>query len=966
MGDEADDIDDDGDGEFDSLLRKVAAVPDIGFDEQLEAGTLVGESFRIGEKIGAGGMGIVYLARDERLDREVAVKLPGAVRGTDTYQRLLREARALARVNHVNVLTVHEVGEWEDRLFIAMEYVDGGTLRDWLRERPRDAREIIDVHVSAARGLAAAHATGLVHRDFKPANVLIGSDGRVRVGDFGLAIDEQEARLRSTFPETEHGHAGAPSRDASEERLTQTGTLMGTVGYIAPEIYTGGVADARSDQFSFCISLWEALTGKRPFVGAEADVRAAVCERHEQELPGAGDLPRWLRPLLHRGLAVLPEDRFEGMDALIDRLERARRRPRRIVAAVATVATVGGVSWGVAAAGSEEPLCQGAAQRVEALWPATRRAAIHARIGEAEVAVAPIAADRFVEAMDEFAAAWGREHLRACEDTRVYGHQSERVLELRVACLERGWAQADSLLELVDQSQVEPAILLEARRFVPDLRPCGDFRALEKMSSGLSAESEFERQRLAIRLERAALNPSVLAGDRQRVDDALASLTEIAAEAKAAGFTRVSGEALLRRGELEVTFNTVTDGAKSYAECMQLGTATGFPQLFGHCAARLVALYPGSGMSREHAESTYNLAGAALEQITDQHDRALLTSMLGPAATSLGLVEDAIAYTQGAVEFFEQHVDATTTQLATARVNLGVALLEAERIIEAADVLNGALSTYIELYGEDSLAVARHRSRMAGAVLRAGRHEEGLEHALASVQAFERLGRAETLDYANALSIASTMYERLGKLDEALEAAEHALAIETKLLAGDVVNSGELIGNIALMHFRKGNGERAMDLAMESRERLVGVYGKSSLRVVQADTLLGGFSRRLGRLDEAITALQRAHDVCIELLGQQAGACINATVELATAQNAAGEHRPARNHAEEALRHTEAAGNPEYSAEAELALAKALAGLGQDPPRVRDLAQSARDRYLALGPAYAPQVAAIEGWLASQ
>jgi serine/threonine protein kinase len=304
-------------------------------------------------------MGTVYAARDPDLDRAVAVKvlhassLGGAAR-REVAARLLREAKAMARLSHPDVITVHDVGAVGEQLFIAMEYVDGGTLRGWRAEAHRSVREILAAYERAGSGLAAAHDAGLVHRDFKPDNVLVGRDGRVRVTDFGLARTVEGSSILHGAP-----NAGVDVRtlpavgraDASDEvvadasaTLTRTGTLLGTPAYMAPEQLRGRPADRRSDVFAFCVSLYEALYGERPFAGVNlAELEAAIGAGAVREAPIVTRVPAWVRTQLLRGLRAAPEQRFDSMRQLLDALRagQARSRHRRAIGFVCGLAVLG-------------------------------------------------------------------------------------------------------------------------------------------------------------------------------------------------------------------------------------------------------------------------------------------------------------------------------------------------------------------------------------------------------------------------------------------------------------------------------------------------------------------------------------------------------------------------------------------------------------------------------------------------
>ncbi|AKQ70036.1 Serine/threonine kinase PKN8 [Myxococcus hansupus] len=290
--------------------------PDTGLPPDTRLGPYV-----IRGVLGMGGMGVVYAADDSRLGRRVALKLLRPLREgaeEEGRARLLREAQAMARLSHPNVLPIFELGTAEGRDFLAMEWVEGTTLAEWLRERERPWREVLDVFLAAGAGLAAAHRAGLVHRDFKPSNVLVGFDGRVRVTDFGLA--RQDAAVPSTVQM--EGRDEATSAKASV--LTRHGQVAGTPAYMSPEQHAGHAVDARSDQYSFCVALHEAFEGERPsLLPSDAAPRNLPSRRRSQ------DLPRHIRAGLAQGLSPDPEQRFASMDALMTALTQPAGLPLR-------------------------------------------------------------------------------------------------------------------------------------------------------------------------------------------------------------------------------------------------------------------------------------------------------------------------------------------------------------------------------------------------------------------------------------------------------------------------------------------------------------------------------------------------------------------------------------------------------------------------------------------------------------
>ncbi|MBZ5710726.1 protein kinase domain-containing protein [Nannocystis pusilla] len=325
--------------------------------------------------LGQGGMGVVHVAYDDLLDRRVAIKRVRAG-SNDAHGRILHEAKALAQLSHPNVVQIFEVSASAGRIFIAMEYVPGSTLRAWTqrwRAAGGSQRELLDMFVQAGRGLAAAHAQGLVHRDFKPENVLVGEDGRARVVDFGLVTWDDLA--------DEPARPDDGDMRGTQVRLTAAGVILGTPAYMSPEQFAGRPADARSDQFSFCAALYEALCAAQPFAGE------TFAELHDAVV--AGDLrdpgervPAWLWAVLRRGLAHRPEDRFPTMGELLERLASdplAARRQRLRVAALALASALTAVLLVLlAVAVRAEWLRRGVEQAAE-----RSLASAEARIGEA-------------------------------------------------------------------------------------------------------------------------------------------------------------------------------------------------------------------------------------------------------------------------------------------------------------------------------------------------------------------------------------------------------------------------------------------------------------------------------------------------------------------------------------------------------------------------------------------------------
>ncbi|MEM7159548.1 MAG: serine/threonine-protein kinase [Myxococcota bacterium] len=440
------------------------------------------DRFEIRQRLGSGGMGTVYEAYDPQLDRAVALKVLRAdASGTDsdTTTSPLREARAAARVVHPNVVAIHEVGQIDHEGFVAMELVPGHTLRAWLTEAPRPTDEVIEVMLAAGRGLAAAHEAGLVHRDFKPDNVLIREDGQVKVVDFGLARMHTEIVESSTEP----GTSSAPDPSASV-----TCTWAGTPAYMAPEQHDGAKASPRSDQFAFCISLFEALYGERPFAGRSRAALALAVREGEVEFPRRKGVSRAIAAVLRRGLQTEPEHRWPDMASVLDALRRARRRPRliRLTALLATT-TVAAVTLGwmarptpeptPAAAVDPGPSCDDGLARLRGVWDEQRREAVVKTVGAPgpdATAIATTAAER----LDAYGEQWAAAHDLHCVATRD-GEVRPGLEAQTNRCLER---RRDALGALVDvlagDSPVKLHKVVTAVDNLPSIDDCQDERLL--------------------------------------------------------------------------------------------------------------------------------------------------------------------------------------------------------------------------------------------------------------------------------------------------------------------------------------------------------------------------------------------------------------------------------------------------------------------------------------------------------
>ena len=436
--------------------------------------TTVGR-YEIQRKLGHGAMGVVLVGFDAQLDRTVALKLVrrDVLDDEGVATRVMREAQALGRLAHPNVVVVHEVGEHAGQLFIAMELVPGDTLHAWKRAAPRGWRQCLQVYLQAGRGLAAAHDAGLVHRDFKPANCILGEDERVRVLDFGLARGTA-SELEGTLDEAAH-----TSQRVLDASVTSTGALIGTPAYMAPEQLQGGSVDALSDQFAFCVALYEALLDVRPFHGASGYSLYTSIQEGTIQRPRAGErksVPRGLLQIVRRGLRFEPHERWPTMGALLEALERfpVRRKLAHRLVGLGGVLALGAVA--VVGLTRSEP-CLEIEDLVVPGWSASEREELQAAVS----AAGPQAEATWTglrSTVDRWGQRWRSVHGEACRAARVDHRTTEIAYGRQMACLERAGRTTQALLDGLRGDSQAWLHARETALALPIVAPCSRAEAL--------------------------------------------------------------------------------------------------------------------------------------------------------------------------------------------------------------------------------------------------------------------------------------------------------------------------------------------------------------------------------------------------------------------------------------------------------------------------------------------------------
>ena len=630
----------------------------------LRAGQRVGR-YLVGERVGGGSMGEVFVAYDPDLDRNVALKIvgPAAAPSEIARARLLIEARAMARLSHPGVVPIYDVraGDAGD-VILAMELIEGQDARSWLAtDRPR-WRTALAVLAQAGRGLSAAHAAGLVHRDVKPENVLVGRDGRARLSDFGLA--------RAVSPVSD-GDAGAAMAASVAPAVTGVGALVGTPTYMAPEQLRGQVADARSDQFSFCVLLYEAVYGERPFTltgtgpAGLAALTAEVSAGRVRSPPTGSTVPAWLRRILLRGLAVDPEKRWPSMAELLDALAEVPRRRRRWLVAVA--ASAGVIAVVVLALQRPSETCEVASAAIEQSFaPAAQAEALGriSRMGPYGASLSP----ELGRQLDAHASSWLAGQLDACRAHRR-GAQSADLLDRRMACLDRGRAAraaVGKILGAVDERTLPDAIL--AVRALADPAACADLPSLLALPPP-------PRDRAArVAAVSGVIESALVELEAGRIADAARDIGAQPDEARAIDYRPLVARALLARGRVRLAEDDRNGALPDLSEAARVATAAGDDTLAVEAWARQ-AYVAGTQNATEPAAALAGLelveAMAARDNVTP-FARALLENNVGAVLLGRGDRDNARRRFRRAIDGARHVSGPGAVELVNARANLAL------------------------------------------------------------------------------------------------------------------------------------------------------------------------------------------------------------------------------------------------------------------------------------------------------
>ena len=871
--------------------------------------------------LGEGGMGTVFAAYDDQLDRRVALKLLKTADGSDARLRMLREAQALARLSHPNVVPVFEVGEHGEQLFVAMEYVKGVTMKRWRDDGEHTWREVLEKYAQAGRGLAAAHAAGLVHRDFKPHNAVVGDDGRVRVLDFGLAAKQGALDI------TAHGSLMLPSprHDALDSPLTESGAIMGTPAYMPPEQFMGGEVDPRGDQFSFCVSLWEALYRARPFEGSNATELFTRIAQGKLVEPRVTDVPAAIRPILQRGLRPDAAERWPDMAALLSALDgwELRARTRRRVAGVAAVSVVAACLFGWRQYDQAQRLaaCTEAGESIAEAWNDTTRQAVRQGVLATGVSYAPVTADNVMPWLDAQADAWREARTQVCVDTNIHRTWTADLHDRALWCLDERRLQLEAVVEALTHA---------------------DARIVQKSVSVASVLARVENCRDSAMLARLTAPPSEsrepIRAVRSEIYRAFA-LSEPLAGLEAARAARHKAEVLawpplLASAELVLGSRLTESGAVEEAERVLedayfRAEAAGAHEISASASDGLVFLVGYQLARLDDGLRWWRLAELALSSLGDDGQTTRTAAHLSALASAYAANGDptkAKPLHARALAIFENVLGRRHPHVAVSLMNLANAHAALGEFTEARALLERSVSILETAFGPGHPSLAKGLTNLGN------------------------------------------VYNGLGRDADAKVAYERALVISEAALGPEHPDVASLLENLGDHHTRLAEYAEAMALLERSlgvRERALGVDHPDVARSLES---LASVLLHTGDYAKAIVLGERALATAEKALGHAHPDLSGALIVLAQAALATDRPFDAITLAERALALGGDGGvRGRAAAEALYALARALWDAPQDRGRDRDRAivvgRQARDGFREWGEGSNDRVVEVERWL---
>ncbi|WP_147449090.1 serine/threonine-protein kinase, partial [Corallococcus terminator] len=759
-----------------------------------------------------GGMGVVYTAWDPELDRTVCLKLLRSelisLLGAEAQSRLQREAQAMARLAHPNVVGIHDVGTWDGGLFIAMEYVRGGNLREWLRQAPRSRREVVEVFVQVGRGLEAAHAHGLIHRDIKPDNLLVGEDGRARVTDFGLVLQASDATPMR--PEL------AAARGALDVKLTHPGRVMGTPAYMPPEQLAGRAVDALSDQFSFCASLFEALFDERPFQGDSVeDLCRNISLGKVTAVPASRErkVPRGLRAAVLKGLSPEPPHRHASMTVLLRELSRdvGRRRARLVVAGVAVLGAATAFAAPQYAQHTRLAACDAPQRALDGIWDAQAVGAITRTFAGTGLPHADTAWGATHTVVDAYADQWRGLRREVCR-AAVVDRLPEETLGLQERCLARGLQALKSLSALsraADREVVSRS--LSMAHALPELASCGEVAVLTASPTPPPSDAALRTKVEQVRLALVDLRAQREAGRFRQVMEPLQVLRK---EVEALGYRPLEAEVLHLHGLAQHDSGLVLEATQTLRRAAVAGEA-GRHELLAARAWTDLVFAAGRRLKRfDEARLGAELATAALERVGGEPVLAArLLANRAALESAQGNTEAAVKLNAEAVSAYRRLLGDGHPDTVRAFLQWGTLLYGAKRDAEAKAVFQQALSAMEHSVGPHHPAVVALLTSLGRVARRQGDAAGGRAYYDRAVRLLEALDGPEHPDLSIPLTNRALLLLELGRFDEARADLRRVLELARRGSGDDSLEVAEAYGDLALCELRSREFARAVEFA---------------------------------------------------------------------------------------------------------------------------------------------------------
>ncbi len=832
--------------------------------DEVPRGTTIGRLMVL-RTLGAGGMGVVYSAYDPELDRKVALKFIGAARrGSQAARtRLYREAQALAKLSHPNVVTVHDVGTHEGQVWLSMEFVAGATLGGWREAARRSWRDVLEVMIQATRGVAAAHRAGLLHRDLKPDNIMVGEDGRVRVMDFGLA------RAGADEPAPDRGPRSPSWQGALSLELTAAGALMGTPAYMAPEQFAGQAADERSDQYSLCATLWEALYGRPAFTGGSLMELANAVASGSPRAPSGARVPRWLRRVVERGLAVQRERRYPSVEALLAALQANPTRRRWLLGVGLGVGLACAAGVGLRHAQRERLIasCQARGASVEELWNADAEVRLRAGLLATEMPYAEAVADSVTPYFAAHAAAWRDASVETCLDEHVREEWDEVALERSRDCLDARREELEALvaeLSRADAKAAERAV--DAAASLPQVARCRD-------RLRLATTPPLPRDREAVRAFWRVRSAAMAQRNAGHVERGLELAEEAIAEAARLESAPLRAEAIELKASILVALGEYGESEGAFEDAYFIASEAGALEQAARAALGLIGVVgyrqgrhdEGLRWARQ-ADVTLSVLGEGargLRRAAVLNARGIILMARGESAAATEMFETALSIREEALDPTHPHVTITLVNLANVRYSYG-AYDDSRALYER------ALAAQERVLGEDHPEVAKTLNNLAG------------------------------------------VHEKLGARGEAKAQLERALAIRERALGPEHPAVGSVLGNLAIVYLGEGEHAKAEVMSRRSLAIKKKAHGEEHPAVAMSYHNLAGALEAAGELAEAQALYERALEMREQLLGPDSHLTASTLMSLAKVRHARGALDAARQGFERAAAIYERAFGPEH------------------------------------------------------